>query len=48
MGKAGVRGFDVLINGNTVLARFDVFAAAGGALKAVDRSSKPPAGMTAC
>ena len=44
MGKAGAREFDVLINGNTVLARFDVFAAAGGALKAVDRSFEASCG----
>jgi beta-galactosidase len=34
----GVREFDVRVNGKTLLARFDIFAAAGGKLKAVDRS----------
>jgi beta-galactosidase len=34
----GVREFDVLINGEIVLERFDVFASAGGALKGVDRT----------
>jgi xyloglucan-specific exo-beta-1,4-glucanase len=34
---AGMRRFDVSINGNRVLANFDVFAAAGGANKAVVR-----------
>jgi beta-galactosidase len=38
VGAAGEREFDVLINGNTVLKRFDIFASAGGKLKAVDRS----------
>jgi beta-galactosidase len=37
-GAAGVREFDVRANGKTVLPRFDIFAAAGGKLKAVDRS----------
>ena len=32
------RQFDVIVNGKTVLSRFDVFAAAGGRLKGVDRS----------
>jgi beta-galactosidase len=35
---AGERVFDVSINGKPVLKRFDVFAAAGGKLQAVDRS----------
>ena len=35
---AGVREFDVKVNGKIVLRRFDIFAAAGGKLKAVDRS----------
>jgi len=35
---AGVREFDVQVNGKVVLRRFDIFAAAGGKLKAVDRS----------
>jgi beta-galactosidase len=34
----GVREFDVLINGEIVLERFDIFASAGGALKGVDRT----------
>jgi beta-galactosidase len=37
-GAAGVREFDVLINGKSMLKRFDIFAAAGGKLKGVDRS----------
>jgi beta-galactosidase len=37
-GAAGAREFDVRANGKIVLPRFDVFAAAGGKLKAVDRS----------
>jgi beta-galactosidase len=37
-GAAGVREFDVLINGKNMLKRFDIFAAAGGKLKGVDRS----------
>ncbi len=37
-GAAGVREFDVRINGKIMLPRFDIFAAAGGKLKAVDRS----------
>jgi beta-galactosidase len=37
-GAAGVREFDVRANGKIVLPRFDIFAAAGGKLKAVDRS----------
>jgi beta-galactosidase len=35
---AGAREFDVRVNGKIVLPRFDIFAAAGGKLKAVDRS----------
>ena len=38
VGAAGEREFDVLINGNTVLKRFDIFASAGGKRRAVDRS----------
>jgi beta-galactosidase len=34
---AGAREFDVRVNGKTLLRRFDIFAAAGGKLKAVDR-----------
>jgi beta-galactosidase len=34
---AGAREFDVLVNGKIVLERFDIFAAAGGKLKGVDR-----------
>ena len=37
-GAAGAREFDVQVNGKIVLRRFDIFAAAGGKLKAVDRS----------
>ena len=37
-GAAGVRAFDVQVNGKIVLRRFDIFAAAGGKLKAVDRA----------
>jgi beta-galactosidase len=37
-GAAGVRQFDVRANGKIVLRHFDIFAAAGGKLKAVDRS----------
>jgi beta-galactosidase len=36
-GNAGAREFDVLVNGKIVLGRFDIFAAAGGKLKGVDR-----------
>jgi beta-galactosidase len=35
---AGERVFDVAINGKRVLQRFDIFAATGGKLKAVDKS----------
>jgi beta-galactosidase len=35
---AGEREFDVQIDGRIILKRFDVFAAAGGRLKGVDRS----------
>src|SRR6185369_14394094 len=34
---AGLRQFNVVINGTTVLTNFDVFTAAGGQLKAIDR-----------
>jgi len=37
VGTAGAREFDVLVNGKIVLSRFDIFAAAGGKLKGVDR-----------
>jgi beta-galactosidase len=37
-GPAGARVFDVDVNGATVLRGFDIFAAAGGKLKSVDRS----------
>jgi beta-galactosidase len=37
-GAAGVREFDVLANGTTVLKHFDIFAAAGGKLRGVIRS----------
>jgi beta-galactosidase len=36
-GAAGARQFDVLVNGKIMLAHFDIFAAAGGKLKGVDR-----------
>ena len=36
--KSGARKFDVTVNGTKVLSAFDVFAAAGGAKKAVIRS----------
>jgi beta-galactosidase len=36
--SAGEREFDVQVDGRIVLKRFDVFAAAGGRLKGVDRS----------
>jgi beta-galactosidase len=35
---AGERVFDVLVNGKAVLKRFDILAAAGGKLRAVDKS----------
>ncbi len=35
---AGQRTFDVAINGSTVLSAFDIFAAAGGAAKAIART----------
>ena len=38
VGAVGGREFDVLINGNIALKRFDIFASAGGKLKGVDRS----------
>ena len=34
---AGQRSFNVIINGQTVLTNFDIFAAAGGGFKALDR-----------
>lgn len=40
----GQRRFNVAINGNTVLTNFDVVAAAGGGLKAVDKAF--PVGVT--
>jgi beta-galactosidase len=40
----GVREFDVLINEKIVLERFDIFAAAGGALKGVDRTFEATSG----
>jgi hypothetical protein len=36
--SAGQRVFNVTINGQTVLSSFDIVAAAGGALKALDKS----------
>jgi beta-galactosidase len=44
VGAAGDRVFDVLINGNAVLQRFDIFASAGGKLKAIDRSFEATSG----
>jgi hypothetical protein len=35
---AGQRTFNVSINGTQVLTNFDIFAAAGGALKAIDKT----------
>jgi hypothetical protein len=35
---SGGRVFNVAINGTTVLSKFDIFAAAGGAFKAVDKT----------
>ena len=35
---AGERMFDVTVNGKTVLQGFDIFAAAGGKLKSIDRT----------
>ena len=40
---AGERVFDVAVNGKPVLKHFDVFAAAGGKLQAVDRSVRAEA-----
>jgi beta-galactosidase len=40
--SSGERVFDVRANGVTVLKDFDVFAAAGGRLKAVDRTFEAP------
>ena len=36
--KAGAREFNVRVNGRVVLRRFDIFAAAGGVLKGIDRA----------
>jgi beta-galactosidase len=36
--QAGERVFDVDVNGKTVLHHFDIFTAAGGKLKSVERS----------
>jgi beta-galactosidase len=36
--EAGMREFNVLVNGKIILKRFDIFSAAGGALKGVDRA----------
>ncbi len=36
--RRGERVFDVNVNGKTVLHNFDIFAAAGGKLKGVERS----------
>jgi beta-galactosidase len=36
--EAGMREFNVLINGKIMLRRFDIFSAAGGSLKGVDRA----------
>jgi len=35
---AGARQFNVRVNGKTVLRRFDIFSAAGGSLKGIDRA----------
>jgi beta-galactosidase len=35
---AGMREFNVLVNGKIVLRRFDIFAAAGGSLRGLDRA----------
>jgi beta-galactosidase len=40
---AGERLFDVAVNGKVVLKRFDIAAAAGGKLQAVDESFKAKA-----
>ncbi len=37
-GGAGRRIFDVIVEGDTVLNNFDIFAASGGALRAVERA----------
>jgi beta-galactosidase len=42
-GAAGERVFDVAVNGKSALKHFDVFAAAGGKLRAVDRSVRAKA-----
>jgi beta-galactosidase len=36
--EAGMRQFNVLVNGKIILKRFDIVAAAGGPLKGVDRA----------
>ena len=36
--EAGIREFNVVVNGKIILERFDIFSAAGSALKGVDRS----------
>lgn len=43
---AGRRVFNVAINGTAVLSSFDIFAAAGGALKAVDKTFTVTSGGT--
>ena len=36
--EAGTREFNVLVNGKIILRRFDIFLAAGGSLKGIDRA----------
>jgi beta-galactosidase len=36
--EAGMREFNVLVDGKIILKGFDIFSAAGGALKGVDRA----------
>jgi beta-galactosidase len=36
--EAGAREFNVLVNGKVILRRFDIFSAAGGSLKGIDRT----------
>ena len=36
--EAGAREFNVLVNGKIILRRFDIFSAAGGSLKGIDRA----------
>jgi beta-galactosidase len=36
--EAGRREFNVLVDGKIVLTRFDIFSAAGGSLKGIDRA----------